>query len=614
MREGMPENSEEPDVSEVFSLACSSDTSDQNHARSSAVLASFVQGADQLEGLDEQRAVSLSTALTGFGKHFKAKQATAADFALSFNVRRYTTFVSHSWQTGRALKYLAFLYQHSLIPAMVASMAVALATALLQVFWILPPVTWYPWDEFSTGKAPLFIGCQVLGPVAFVLTLVLWVKCCSFFSCLKFVSDSRLFIDKLCIDQQNDAKKQKGIDGIGARLRNSDQMLVLWDPTYFTRLWCCFEFALFLHRFQRGLQSSSKSKKGESCTDIGFCVCGCCSDNVPKEVKVPYTEDDPRFVHDKFERPPMDLQKVLEAKAESEGSLQAMSALDKAFKILPLQQSFMAFAIPIYAWQAGFVYNLLFLVPGVSSFFPPAWMACSIYLACLGGSKFGRAYCIHRDELSEQLGNFTVSAANCSLESDRATIVEVIQTLYAGRGGNGIKNFEAFVRRAVKDVTITLLGPVTALPARLAFAVTMFTVFSHVDSLCSFAMLPVASLKQPEERWTNFVMLAGRYFAMGGTTPAGLVLALGICRVFQRKRTGVAEHCANLVVTVGTTIPFTLCFATPMLVGRTLDVVPGVIINSLLAVMGLGGSIWGQSLPAVLAACCRCCRMGKQPR
>lgn len=53
------------------------------------------------------------------------------------------------------------------------------------------------------------------------------------------------FLDKLCIHQTEPIQKQKGINAIGAFLIRSDRVTILWDATYFTRLWCVFEVAIF---------------------------------------------------------------------------------------------------------------------------------------------------------------------------------------------------------------------------------------------------------------------------------------------------------------------------------------------------------------------------------
>jgi len=56
-----------------------------------------------------------------------------------------------------------------------------------------------------------------------------------------------VFLDKVCIHQTDPDKKQKGIDGLGGFLKKSKTVLVLWDASYFTRLWCTLEMAAALH-------------------------------------------------------------------------------------------------------------------------------------------------------------------------------------------------------------------------------------------------------------------------------------------------------------------------------------------------------------------------------
>ena len=50
-----------------------------------------------------------------------------------------------------------------------------------------------------------------------------------------------------CIHPTDRAKIRAGIDGLGEAIERSDRVLVLADEHYFTRLWCVFELASFLH-------------------------------------------------------------------------------------------------------------------------------------------------------------------------------------------------------------------------------------------------------------------------------------------------------------------------------------------------------------------------------
>merc|ERR1740130_30394 len=68
------------------------------------------------------------------------------------------------------------------------------------------------------------------------------------FAVLFFKQPSDLvFLDKVCIHQTDLEKKQKGIDGLGGFLKRSKNVLVLWDASYFTRLWCTLEMAAALN-------------------------------------------------------------------------------------------------------------------------------------------------------------------------------------------------------------------------------------------------------------------------------------------------------------------------------------------------------------------------------
>eukprot|EP00913_Durusdinium_trenchii_P027885 g26147.t1 len=55
-----------------------------------------------------------------------------------------------------------------------------------------------------------------------------------------------VFLDRVCINQFNQDLKVMGIISLGAILKRSDSILVVWDENYVERLWCLFELAAFL--------------------------------------------------------------------------------------------------------------------------------------------------------------------------------------------------------------------------------------------------------------------------------------------------------------------------------------------------------------------------------
>ncbi|CAE7383334.1 unnamed protein product [Symbiodinium sp. CCMP2456] len=87
----------------------------------------------------------------------------------------------------------------------------------------------------------------VFGPWGICLGMLIALVCLAF-------SERReeLFLDVLCIHQTDQRLKSEGLLNICAFLKNSDSMLVLWDPTYVERLWCVFELAAFLKSRESG--------------------------------------------------------------------------------------------------------------------------------------------------------------------------------------------------------------------------------------------------------------------------------------------------------------------------------------------------------------------------
>ncbi|CAE7653746.1 unnamed protein product, partial [Symbiodinium pilosum] len=55
-----------------------------------------------------------------------------------------------------------------------------------------------------------------------------------------------LWLDKLCICQSDEDGKAEAISALPEFVRRSSRMLILWDETYFERLWCNLEIAIFV--------------------------------------------------------------------------------------------------------------------------------------------------------------------------------------------------------------------------------------------------------------------------------------------------------------------------------------------------------------------------------
>eukprot|EP00971_Amphidinium_carterae_P097168 1923054-Amphidinium_carterae.1 len=53
------------------------------------------------------------------------------------------------------------------------------------------------------------------------------------------------FLDRLCIHQWDEDLKDLGVKSLGKVVATSHEIMVLWSPDYFERMWCVFELATF---------------------------------------------------------------------------------------------------------------------------------------------------------------------------------------------------------------------------------------------------------------------------------------------------------------------------------------------------------------------------------
>ncbi|CAE8667338.1 unnamed protein product [Polarella glacialis] len=127
-----------------------------------------------------------------------------------------------------SLKFLSLLLVFNSRAAAVIAVSVSVTVALLEAYDVMP-----------SKRAERLIGGRVYitqsgeaslcGLVAYLFILCLWQRILSL--CGRSAS---VFLDKLCIDQENEEQKERAI---------LDRLLILWSPSYFDRLWCTYELA-----------------------------------------------------------------------------------------------------------------------------------------------------------------------------------------------------------------------------------------------------------------------------------------------------------------------------------------------------------------------------------
>ena len=117
-------------------------------------------------------------------------------------------FWSHSWLVHPLTKYLSVLFLNNGLPAFVAGTACAVLTFSL----------------YATGLLPWKRLCTPSGVVGYYLTLLLWRR------------KKRVFLDVACVNQHDPQLKMEALVSIGAFLKRSRSLLVLWDATFVSRL------------------------------------------------------------------------------------------------------------------------------------------------------------------------------------------------------------------------------------------------------------------------------------------------------------------------------------------------------------------------------------------
>ena len=161
------------------------------------------------------------------------RPGTKDDFyAKSFVGEKISSFWSHSWHGDYRLKALTLLILHNGRASFLIGCFTALTMTILFSLDVLPGLVRNP-DQEHVLYSTWAVGG---GFISTVMTFLFWR------------SQRFVFLDRICINQQDDVLKKESIYSLGGIIRQSQEMLVLWDSTWSDRLWCQFEFAAFMSK------------------------------------------------------------------------------------------------------------------------------------------------------------------------------------------------------------------------------------------------------------------------------------------------------------------------------------------------------------------------------
>jgi len=169
------------------------------------------------------------------GQIFKNSEGSAATFNLSAPVVRLKAFISHNWSTPRRDKYMCLVMHFNWWAAFAVTFLVAGALTALTGLGLLATL-----DFGEDGKAGF--ACTAACPLVFLLVLF---TSSEMYAPLG-LSGPPVFLDKACIHQTDKDLQREGIRRLAGFLNHSESMVIVYSPTYLSKLWTVYELASML--------------------------------------------------------------------------------------------------------------------------------------------------------------------------------------------------------------------------------------------------------------------------------------------------------------------------------------------------------------------------------
>lgn len=146
----------------------------------------------------------------------------------SFEVSEVDFFISHSWSCPGILKVLALCHELNLNLAVSSSILACLVSSFIIALEIRG-------SHVSADSQNFMFTWMKLFPVAVFLATYLFGH---------FFTKKTFWFDQISVSQGNLLLKSQTIQQIPSFIARSSRMLVLWDDSFFSRLWCNFELAV----------------------------------------------------------------------------------------------------------------------------------------------------------------------------------------------------------------------------------------------------------------------------------------------------------------------------------------------------------------------------------
>ena len=186
--------------------------------------------AMKVTNADFLRATFASSILQCFGRSLFLRDA----YKYSFKTLSIDQYWSHSWADKSWKKILVLLWLNNGLLALISGTLAAAAMMPLFSLGFLPAIPGNLWKDEAEAETVVSLWCLVAGLVVFLLVLLLARP------------RKMVFVDKVCLNEGDGQMKQEGMLNMGACLKHSKSLLVLWEKSYAQQLISIFELATFL--------------------------------------------------------------------------------------------------------------------------------------------------------------------------------------------------------------------------------------------------------------------------------------------------------------------------------------------------------------------------------
>ena len=156
------------------------------------------------------------------------------DFRKSTQVDELDFFVCHTWDTKRKPKFVALAMFSNSARAALAVLILHLILMTLDVFALLPTVTRNRNAFVEISPWCSFCACPLYWFVVFTNYDFPWNR------------GPTVFLDKLCVNQEDANHRSGGIDAIPTIINKSKGMVVVLTTSGLTKVWTMFEISAFL--------------------------------------------------------------------------------------------------------------------------------------------------------------------------------------------------------------------------------------------------------------------------------------------------------------------------------------------------------------------------------